>query len=421
MAKRILSILIALLVIAGMFPLTAVQANAKSVTITKRSKVDGSDYTVSPALAAKLDEVFAGNANIYTNSACTRPADVSLGTSRVKNNGVYLYVGSAQDRIHEIGTSCFIYANGIYYTLFGETTGAGTAGENSEKLKLSNTSTRKMTYKNFKAWGVRKGVGALIRASGHSMILLGYNSKTITYLDGNGDGNGLVAIRKKSWDKLSSSVEYIIQPTDSHYAALYGCGWCDSNLFWSVDDEGTLTISGSGTVSAPGWEHYYDSIQRVIVRNSNIAFGDDVFSGCRNLSSIQFKADAPSLSERTFSGVTATIRYPITGKGWEAVSEKQYGGSLIWEPYGMTQLEITSQPHVVYDDTGTTASVIIDANGDGVTYSWYCKDTESGEYTPIPGADSSCSVSLEKRSGQEILCVVADQYGDMIFSQSVLL
>ena len=72
------------------------------------------------------------------------------------------------------------------------------------------------------AWGVRPGVGALIRTtSGHSLIVLGYDEDRLTILDGNGNGKGLVAIRVITWNMLSFRAKYIIQPSQEYFEELY--------------------------------------------------------------------------------------------------------------------------------------------------------------------------------------------------------
>lgn len=190
--------------------------------ITDRESVDGSDYTEDPDLAEALNAVFDGNAGVYYDSDCTKMVDTKLGTYRVPNNGVFKYVGPYGDDQLDMGTSCWIYANGVYFTLFGEGTGCGTAGENSEKLDLTTTENRSITYGNLSAWGVRPGVGALIRTrEGHSMIVLDYDEERLTILDGNGDGKGLVSIRVRTWDRIYCRADYIIQPTQEHMDALY--------------------------------------------------------------------------------------------------------------------------------------------------------------------------------------------------------
>ena len=190
--------------------------------ITTREEVDGSDYTGSVMLASALNDIFDGNANVYYDAGFTKMVNTKLGSSRVPNNGVNKYVGPYGDQEDNVGTSCWIYANGVYYTLFGECTGNGTAGENSEKLDLSGSQNKNFTYENFIAWGVRPEPGALIRTRcGHSMVVLDYDAEGLTILDGNGNGKGLVAIREMKWDSQNFRAKYIIQPTQVYFDMLY--------------------------------------------------------------------------------------------------------------------------------------------------------------------------------------------------------
>ena len=161
--KRILSLLLSICISVWTLPGMAVTASAEREGyrwITDREEVDGSDYTGSVILAAALNDIFDGNANVYYDPDFTRQVNTQLGSSRVPNNGVNKYVGPYGENDDNVGTSCWIYANGVYYTLFGECTGNGTAGENSEKLDLKATKDYKFTYENFLAWGVRPEPGA---------------------------------------------------------------------------------------------------------------------------------------------------------------------------------------------------------------------------------------------------------------------
>lgn len=223
--KRLISFVISICISMSILP--ALTANAVAYEkdyrwITKREEVDGSDYTGSVMLASALNDIFDGNANVYYDAEFTKMVNTELGSSRVPNNGVNKYVGPYGDREDNVGTSCWIYANGVYFTLFGECTGNGTAGENSEKLDLSGSQNKNFTYENFIAWGVRPEPGALIRTRcGHSMVVLDYDAEGLTILDGNGNGKGLVAIREMKWDSQNFRAKYIIQPTQVYYDMLY--------------------------------------------------------------------------------------------------------------------------------------------------------------------------------------------------------
>ena len=418
--NRIYSILITLCLCLGMVSMTAARVNAENTRITDPDAVCGSDYTTSPALARKLDDIFNGSAGIYWDSACTNEVDTTLGTSPVRNNGVYMFVNPTGGSANNIGTSCFIYANGVYYTLFGESTGSG-MGENSESLSLSGTGSRSLTYNNLKTWGVRQGVGALIRASGHSMIVLGYDEETLTILDGNSNGRGLVSISEKTWDEYGGYVEYIIQPTDSHYEELYTWGMCGEETFWSVDAQGTLTISGSGSIAYPGWEDYSDNIRKVAIRDGSNRIGSGIFNSCPNIETIVFYGAAPIFEDGALLGVNAEVYYPGPEEGWTQDFLGNYGGNPVWIPYGMAELKITAQPALTESLISDTLDVTISAEGDDLTYSWYVKIVGDDLYFKSTCTEPVYRAQADSTTDQQVVCVVNDRYGNFLISDSVLI
>jgi len=247
--KRILSWLLVLAVLVGMLPQTAVDVNAMYTWITQGQFVQGSDFTASPLMAERLDSIFAGNLNIYHDVKCTDPMTVPFGCSDLKNNNIYKYIGPEGGPAICSGTSCWVYANAVYYTLFGESTFDGVAMANSVKLKTPYYPAA--TYENFVAWGVRPGVGALVRAQGHSLIVLGYDAETLTILDANGDGKGLVSIRIRTWDEVNFTVEYIIQPKAEYYDATYP-GWQEPVFAKTYPAACILEAEAGFVVSRPG-------------------------------------------------------------------------------------------------------------------------------------------------------------------------
>lgn len=331
MIKRFLSLFLTLAVCLAAIPNVTAQAASRRNHITDRSVVDGSHYTASSSLAEEVNAILDGDTNIYADKACTTPVETVLGTSPVRNNGVRKYVGAEDGTMIEMGTSCFIYANGVYYTLFGETTGEGEPGENSEMLDISKTASCRASYENFKTWGVRKGVGALIRASGHSMILLDYDEYGITYLDGNGDGRGLISVNKESWEQFFYSyVHYIIQPKDHHYSELYATGTCGDDLIWVVDEDGTMTISGSGSIRYPGWSNYNGEIKKIVIESGVTGIGNGVFYNCGRLREIVFHGAAPEFADNAFLGTNATVYYSAAQGGWKTSVLQNYAGNIAW-------------------------------------------------------------------------------------------
>ena len=182
--------------------------------ILNPSNADPYNYTNSDEVADKLTNIFRGNTGLTT--ADKKMVNVALGTSNVPDNGVMLY---ACNRTNS-GTSCWIYAHSVYYTLYGEAIGVGGGPYNRSYIVPGVHGIRNLNYEILNGAGVRKTVGAYIRTDTHSMILLGYNKTGIAILEGNADGAGLVRISNYSWSYFNSAImkngekyiDFIIQP-----------------------------------------------------------------------------------------------------------------------------------------------------------------------------------------------------------------
>lgn len=260
--KKLLSIIMALAFAFCIMPLAQTQA---ATTITSSSAVKGSNYTQSSALATKLDQVFNGDIDIYSDYACTKEVSMPLGYS-VSVSSAY-YVKSKADGGTYQAWQCHIYANAVYNKLFNEWIGRGTSLKNSE-IVLSGGST--LSYERLKNAGVITGAyvrttanadGSFNGSNGHSFLILSYNANEITVLEGNGNGKGLIDMRVLTWAEfnrsyMSGSNRYLchlIQPTKSNYNSWYGTS--EPSITGATYPIGTLNAGKSfsfrGIISSP--------------------------------------------------------------------------------------------------------------------------------------------------------------------------
>ncbi len=85
-------------------------------------------------------------------------------------------------------------------------------------------------------------------------------------------------------------------------------GYCGenggTNLIWELDSEGVLTISGSGRMAdysnAP-FEAYYESIDKIIIKDGVTSIGERAFSRCRRATSIIIPGSVVSIGKYAFS------------------------------------------------------------------------------------------------------------------------
>ena len=103
-------------------------------------------------------------------------------------------------------------------------------------------------------------------------------------------------------------------------------GTCGTNVSWTLDDAGLLTISGTGAMddysstkvnstyitTAPWGSHYADIIS-VVIENSVTSIGSSAFYGCSGLSSVTIPNSVTSIGYEAFNGCSG-----LTSIEWNA-------------------------------------------------------------------------------------------------------
>lgn len=273
--KKAVALILLLATLAVAVPFYDFTEVSASSYIKDYKKVSGSQFTSSDKLAAKLNQVFAGKIGLYTSSSYSKSVTAPIGCSKMNKKSLYYIKGNSTGAGNN-GRQCYIYANAVYNTLYNEWVGRGTSLKNS-KIVIKGGST--FSYKQFVKAGVK--CGAYVRTTGnkngsysgsvaHSFVILGYNEETVTYIEGNADGKGLVRVTKCTWSELNKAqttgrkryICHVVQPTDAYYNSLYGTKTASSG-------------SSSGTVVDP--DTVKVSYSRVLVYNSkSVQSGKDV-------------------------------------------------------------------------------------------------------------------------------------------------
>ncbi len=230
------------------------EASAASF-ITDQTTANGSMYTGSLELAAALDEVFAGDVDLFRDAAATKERLAPLGTSYLGGGSLY-WVQNEQTGETISGWQCYIYANAVYNKLFGEWIRHGDEQYDHSVTVLSG-GQREVSFSMFVEAGVRCGAymrttansdGSYNSSAAHSLIILSYTPKSVTYLDGNSDGNGLVRVNTRTWAEFNATnlsghgrrVAHVIQPTEAYY---------DEHYPVIKHDPSHVAVGGNGDVS----------------------------------------------------------------------------------------------------------------------------------------------------------------------------
>jgi len=88
-------------------------------------------------------------------------------------------------------------------------------------------------------------------------------------------------------------------------------GTCGENLTWTLSNDGTLVISGTGNMTMirffddTTWYRYRENIKKVIIEDGVTSVGDDAFYECTNLASVNIPDSITIIGSSAFSDCTS--------------------------------------------------------------------------------------------------------------------
>jgi len=97
---------------------------------------------------------------------------------------------------------------------------------------------------------------------------------------------------------LMIAIAFAVSPLTA-YAETVSGGTFGENLTWDLDDEGTLTIGGSGPLDSIVVSK--ESVKKVIIEDGITCIGDNVFEGCSEMTSIVIPDSVTSIGSHAFT------------------------------------------------------------------------------------------------------------------------
>ncbi|MDO5415556.1 MAG: leucine-rich repeat domain-containing protein, partial [Bacillota bacterium] len=127
--------------------------------------------------------------------------------------------------------------------------------------------------------------------------------------------------------------------TQSSYA-ISRSGNCGDNMSWELDDDGLLTISGSGemddysTYGKVPWNTYKSKIKMVVISDGVTSIGDYAFYQCVNMKEIAIPDSMTRIGDRAFGTCRNLGNLVIPGK------VTSIGDSCFYDCDGLTNVAI---------------------------------------------------------------------------------
>lgn len=467
-SQRIGKKIAAFSIMIAMMALVVPFGNFKTVEaasyVTSSGNASGSVYAASDELAGKLNTVFAGNIGLSSSTNFNSTTSAPLGSSVMTGSRLYFIKNKTTGGLTS-GWQCFIYANAVYNTLFNETVGRATSLSHST-IVLSGGNT--VSYNLFKSAGVKCGAyirttnrsnGAYNSSTGHSMIVLSYNSYYITYLEGNADGRGLVRIATRTWSDFNSNqlsgrgryICHVVQPTDTYYNSLYNTTTTSSTKAVTTTTA-VKTTSTTDTSDDPA--SCKVSYSRVLSYKSSTVSGNDVKYVQTCLKYLGYTVTVNSkYDSATFTAVkkfqsasSLTVDGKCGSATWRAletaVAAKKNGTSVTTAKVSTTTtttakavttttaakttaattaavkdtLKITKQPVDCSATLGNTVTFVVKATGTGLSYQWQLSDDGTNwRNSSIQEATYRTAIS-DINNNRQVRCVITDQYGNQVTS-----
>ncbi|MCR5460166.1 MAG: leucine-rich repeat domain-containing protein [Acetatifactor sp.] len=147
--------------------------------------------------------------------------------------------------------------------------------------------------------------------TGHTVMVLAISGDDVYVVDCNSDDhciirwNGIVS--KKFIDSKMRSDDYLNSTNRVYHAPValpLKEGYCGSDATYSLDENGTLVIQGTGSL----YDHFFEGredVKKVIIQDGITGLGVKTFGNCKNLESVQFPMDFSIIYAKSFQSCSS--------------------------------------------------------------------------------------------------------------------
>ncbi len=164
---------------------------------------------------------------------------------------------------------------------------------------------------------------------------------------------GMKIIKKFISVFLSATIAVSIFVMNANALSMGNIGVNETNIVWSLDDEGNLTISGTGEMKSLNNNYTFDGesnkIKTVIIEDGIINIGSYIFSLCENMSSISIPVSVTEIGKYAFAEASAlkNIYYEGTKAQWKEIRIETEGNTY----FSNAKINFKEEPHICSYET----------------------------------------------------------------------
>lgn len=146
---------------------------------------------------------------------------------------------------------------------------------------------------------------------------------------------GMKVIKKLISVALSVIIVISLFTMNANAVSTGNIGVNETNIVWSLDDEGNLTVSGTGEMKSLNNYYTFDGvsnkIKTVIIEDGIINIGSYIFSLCENMSSISIPVSVTEIGKFAFAEASTlkNVYYEGTKSQWDEIRIETEGNTYL--------------------------------------------------------------------------------------------